>query len=770
MKKLMTITLVAVFALSSCQKEGSAESPDFLEIPSHQEMSAQYIEGVANVQFTEEMAAAVASAIESGSFVGTKASGFADLKQSLGIVSITRKFPDAGEYEARHRAAGLHRWYVVNYSREVAHTKAEADLALIDGVEYVGTPIEKRANKFDYFNDPYAYYQWHYYNDGSLSSGFKNGIDINVVPVWKEYTTGSSNVIVGVVDTGVQMDHVDLADNTLPEISRSFVYGHEGPEIYDEESHGTHVSGTIAAVNNNDIGVCGIAGGDKMNGKSGVKIMNCQIFRKENGNITGGDSEAAIVWAADHGAVILNNSWGLVFDDDASAVRAMESFESGTYAKELKDAIDYFIQYAGYGLDGEQNGPMAGGLVLFSAGNDSFTGSVPAGYSKVVAVGAFGPTGKSAYYTNYGTWVDIAAPGGDADVNSSYGLVTSTFLNNDYGMYQGTSMACPHVAGVAALLVSYLQGPGLTPDRIRELLILGAKKGVLNEGKVAIGPKLDAYGSFLALNTDKPTLESDNKGDIELKSHESKTVNYTIGYNADGKFAVDFESSDKRVTAKVTNTKVTVSLDALLFGKEASGYFIVTVAKGMPSFQLSDTVKFTILPNHAPVLTKNFDDMVLNGEKGSTVTFNLNEHFIDPDGEVLSFDTKVGSNALSAKVSDGIMTLTSFDYGTSFVTVTASDARSEKVESTFNVMLHNPANDIDIYPNPVNRILYVRPAVAGRATVTISNQFGSVVYSGENDCGPFAPYSINVEKFEAGSYTVKAEFSGRSVSTKIMKY
>jgi len=768
MKKHNLLLAVAVLALVSCERENLAV-PEIQEAVKDPVEGVEYIKGEAVVLFDEEMTSAVEEAIASGSFVGTKASGFADLQQSLGIESITRRFPDAGEFEARHREAGLHRWYKITYSREVSRTKAEADFSQLGGVEYVGTPTENRLNAFDYFNDKYAYYHWSYYNDGTLAKGFKKGADINVVPVWKEFTTGDPNVIVGVVDAGVQLDHPDLVGNMRADLSRSFVYGREG-EIDDTGSHGTHVSGTIAAMNNNSIGVCGIAGGDVKNGKPGVSVMNCQIFKTEGTSTLQGNEVDAIVWAADHGAVILNNSWGTVFNDAASAEYAMKLFEEGKFNKDQKVAIDYFIQYAGFGLDGKQNGPMAGGLVIFAAGNDAFNAGVPAGYSKVLAVGASGPTGKAAYYSNYGDWVDICAPGGDDAVNYNYGMIVSTVRTSDYALMEGTSMACPHVAGVAALLVSYLQGPGLTPDRIRELLLAGAKKDGVTEDHGPVGPMMDAYGSFKAITADKPSMKSDHQGDITLKSHESMKVKYTISNNDEGRFVVGFETSDSRITAKTSDTEVTVSVDAMQFDKEASGYFVVSVAKGLPSFEISDTVKFTILPNHAPKVGEKLEDRVISGEKGAEVSIDISKCFTDEDGEKLTYEVAVGSGALKAKENGGVLTLTAADYGTSFVTITALDARKAKAEQTFNVMLHDTAVSIDVYPNPVSKTLYVRPAAAGKVSIKISNQLGNVVYDQEKDGGPFAPIAIDVEKFQAGSYTVQAECSGKSVSTKIMKY
>lgn len=770
MKRYFLLSAMAVFALFSCQRaDFEADSPVTVTETAEKNHNLDYISGTVNVQFTEDMAASVEEALTSGSFVGTKACGFADLQETLGIESIVRLFPDAGEYEARHREAGLHRWYRVDYSREVARTKAEADLSALDGVTFVSTPVEKVPAQFDYFNDTYAYMQWHYYNDGTLVSGFKSGADINVIPVWENYTTGDSNVIVGVVDTGVQLDHYDLSANIDPQLCHCFVYGREGDVIEDTNHHGTHVSGTISAINNNGIGVCGIAGGNAAKGVPGVTIMNCQIFKTEGTETLQGNESQAIVWAADHGAVILNNSWGVAFSSTEDARRYMEAFEAGQFMPETKAAIDYFIKNAGMSSDGTtQTGPMAGGLLFFAAGNEAVGGGVPAGYSKVVAVGAFGPTGKSAYYTNYGDWVDIAAPGGDANVDYSKGQVYSTAVTNIYGGLQGTSMACPHAVGVAALLVSHMQGPGLTADRVRELMLLGAKRGFLSG--VEIGPKLDAYRAFQAVNYKEPVITAGHQGDIEVKAHETKTFKYSISNNESDQYEVLFSSSDSNVTAEVSSSEVTVTIDGMLFDEETAGSFNITVAKGIPGYEAEETVKFTVLANHAPEVKSRMGDIVMSGSTGAESTFVLDNYFTDPDGETLNYAITVDGSAATAGIKDGELYVSAVDYGTVTVTVTASDRRDAKVTQEFNVLLHNAASDIDVYPNPVSETLYVRPAAEGKIEIVITNQFGTPVYSGTSDGGPFSPVKIDVRDYNVGRYTVEAESAGKSVSVNIMKY
>ena len=421
------------------------------------------------------------------------ADSFADTPRTkafdaIGIERIERVFPDAGVFEERHRAAGLHRWYRVSYDPSVPQTKAGDDLSTLPGVEAVDFPHEKV--KFSNFNDPYLYHQWNYINTAQKRN-FRAGADINVEQVWDRYTAGSSDVIVAVVDGGVDRSHEDLAGVVLStsEGSHNFVSGYSGTQMFADD-HGTHVAGTIAAVNNNGIGVCGVAGG--RNGQGGVRIMTLPIFGPRNND--SGDDASAIVWAADHGAVIMNCSWGYVARSESQARRTAQQFNSSSSA--LRSAIDYFIANAGKDSRGRQTGPMAGGVIFFASGNDGYRYGTPASYDPVIAVGAFGPDGKMARFSNYGSWVDLLAPGGSDSNSRGEEWVLSTIPTDNYAFMPGTSMASPHAAGVAALLGSYFGGQVFTNTMLKEAMINGADPNAINRQGRAAGGKLDALGAF----------------------------------------------------------------------------------------------------------------------------------------------------------------------------------------------------------------------------------------------------------------------------------
>ena len=230
-----------------------------------------------------------------------------------------------------------------------------------------------------------------------------------------------------------------------------------------DSGHATHVAGTVAAVNNNGIGVSGVAGGT---GKGdGVRMISCQII--SGGTAAGVQATAAAVeYAADNGACILQNSWGF----GAGQISNDQGFENGSTSVEAQ-AFLYFMQ--------TKNHPnLEGGIVIFAAGNDGkAVAGYPAAWNKLIAVSSIAPDGLPTYYTCYDRGCNVSAPGGEyfkrngSTVES--GCVLSTFLNNKYFYSQGTSMACPHVSGIAALAISYAADNGivLTLPELKDIIV-----------------------------------------------------------------------------------------------------------------------------------------------------------------------------------------------------------------------------------------------------------------------------------------------------------
>lgn len=497
--KRVLIALSAAVLMYGCAREEVVVNPAEKQEQTSSE-NGDYIEGEVIVKLSDELTSLVEEDLAAGN-TATRSAGLNALMQDLGIKSMTRLFPDAGEFEPRTRKEGLHKWYIIQFDESVSLTKADNELESLDGIELVE---KRRKIKNQAFDDTYFGNHWGYVNNT------RKGYDINVSDVWANYTTGSEKVIVSVVDEGVDLNHPDLAWNCLESGHYNAV---DGNQVISAGSHGTHVAGTVAAVNNNGKGVCGVAGGDFKAGSKGVRILSCQIFKEVNGENKTGNTAAAIKWGADHGAVISQNSWGYNYDANQDGKLTGDEYQaamSATIQDSDRAAVDYFIKYAGCDNSGNQlpNSMMKGGVVIFAAGNDGIENGAPANYAPVIAVGAISKDGTKASYSNYGSWCDIAAPGTD---------IVSTLPNGQYGNLTGTSMACPHVSGVAALVVSYCGGPGFTNDMLKEKLLKSANTSLLSSS-YKIGGLVDAMGAITYGADEAPAAVKD------MKAEDAQTI------------------------------------------------------------------------------------------------------------------------------------------------------------------------------------------------------------------------------------------------------
>ena len=508
--KIFRTLLRAVLAaglLAACTPEELLQE-ELLETPSGEYTASLFEKGHVRIYVDPATAVKIEETGKPEALITTKAASV------LGQVRMERTFPYAGEFEKRTKEAGLDRWYEVWFDEEAPLTKASLSLEQIPGIlEVEYRPITRKTydETVTYlseapqaapagfpFDDPSFDKQWDLYNDGA-ASGKEAGCDINVLPVWKDYTTGRSDVIVCVVDGGIDCDHEDLATNLWNDPNRPSVHGYnfmDNSVNILKSQHGTHVAGTIAAVNNNGKGICGIAGGDYANGVPGVRLMSAQIFK--DGEKGSGNGARAIKWGADHGAVISQNSWGY---DEIDYVPNSDRM-----------AIDYFNTYAGMDANGNQVGPMAGGLVVFAAGNENIDFGAPAYYEGALAVGSIGADFFRAYYSCYGDWVDVAAPGGDYQKGYQ---IYSTLPDNKYGLMQGTSMACPHVSGVAALIVSYCGGDGFTRDMLWNRIVNTAKDISSKNRNFPVGGLVDVTAAILAEGSIPPDPVTDFQAELQ---------------------------------------------------------------------------------------------------------------------------------------------------------------------------------------------------------------------------------------------------------------
>lgn len=726
LKNLLFVFCLAL--LAGCQKDPDTESTPVRD--------TDKVEGVIRMKLDRETAEALNVIRTRSGRVLTGNISFDELCERYNVTGMERLFADNGCAE-RTRKAGLDLWYIIRF--EGSAEQVAEDFGEIAGVNHVeiprritkvggmsrksGTPWRKlmalpKAAPSNYpFNDPLFGGQWPLYNDGTINANAQAGADINVLPAW-EKTAGRSDVIVAVVDEGVEYTHPDLAGNMWSGIGKNFC-DRDNDDITWGEGHGTHVAGTIAAVSNNGIGISGIAGGT--GGGNGAKIMSCEIFHPTDGHYDANSNATAdaIKYAADNGAVICQNSWGyaagaLSYDQWSSADRA------------TKEAIDYFIRYAGMSPDGEtQTGPMAGGVVIFAAGNEySRLASYPAAYDACISVASISCTYEAAWYTNYGSTVDICAPGGGDEANfvnlisydEGYNLSTIptnlqngdsfvyTYANGEtetktidyvsstvgYGYMMGTSMACPHVSGVAALIVSQFGAPGFTNEQLKEKLFSTARDIDSYQGTIynswdrgtyagKIGKLVDA-GAVLDSGevppvSDQPTItpavgQSDT---FSLAENAVKTLTYTLAHYTDW----SLNDPTGKIAKSIDGDVVTLTIDASQY---AAGSYTAEL-------------------------------LAMNG-------------------------TKTAKRTIAYTVSKG----------------------------------DNPTGiSMDFYPNPCTDVLNILPNYSGESTIRIRNSMGTEVMNITLGLINEEPVKLDVSGLASGTYLVQVTYNGIQITRTIVK-
>jgi len=373
--------------------------------------------------------------------------------------------------------------------------------------------------------------------------------DIDAPEAWN-ITQGSTNVIIAICDTGIELDHDDLVDNLWVNpgesgfdtngIDKAFnnidddgngytddvhgvnfaweVFGYSNSVPNDDHGHGTHVAGTVGAVGNNSNGVVGVN-------------WNCQLMALKIGGSYGVSAFAAaeaIEYAIEAGARVSNHSWG---GPVASAA--------------MTDAIQYAL--------------TNNHLVVCAAGNSGADNNVTPSFpcndpsENVISVAATDRDGRLASFSNYGAdSVDIAAPGVDI-----FSTVPSNYIGHTesrYGVMSGTSMACPQVVGVVGLLLAY--APDASWDMIKTALMRGVVKDASLEGKMTTGGHLNAYLALRQLGSLWMEFEPDQ---FNLTPSASQTVNAT--FNAGGLLPMGVYRSDIVLESGITvSNRIPVTL------------------------------------------------------------------------------------------------------------------------------------------------------------------------------------------------------------------
>ena len=613
-----------------------------------------------------------------------------ELRSLTDEVTIEPIFEIGGAYETLQREAGLHLWYKVKFDQDADLSKTIKKLQEDERIEIATgnstvkpekvslKPLSTLRAVGDTYNqgyprftnaDPLLPHQWHYQNESNASDPyFVAGADINLFKAW-DIETGKKDVVVAIIDSGIEGTHEDLQGSLWDNPEMPGTYGYNFVDnSYNivPGFHGTHVAGTIAARNNNGIGVSGIAGGDGTP-DSGVRLMSIQIFGRDKAyegekikNAPIEDIARGFKWATEHGANIANCSWGFT-----------DQNVNNDYPV-LKDAIKYFVDNAGVdpNTKAQKAGAyMKGGLVIFASGNDGLKNDIifPACYDFVVAVAAFGANMKATEYSNISDWVDITAPGGTLDLRgwkeaSILSTISSTFANmpvegtDKYGNYflfnnnpgyaleQGTSMAAPHVTGVAALILSKFGGPGYTNDQLRERLLSSVKPvdfRAYNDRRYRdwLGSGyIDAARALEENNQKTPQMTT-----IEVKKVDylSATISWLPAKDEDASdlladhYVVTLSSEGEENIEKTIHnygdkegTPIEYTFKDL---KDGTKYHVEIVAQDRWGNKSSKSVDFETLKNSAPAITNLPKEMPISLSK-SLPFYNLSLTVKDEEG------------------------------------------------------------------------------------------------------------------------------------------
>lgn len=806
--------LLGLLLCYSCQ-EALPLSPgnEKAEIPLGDEGDG-YVPGLINIYLTREAAdslwqvMAVRGTCLEGKAATRSVSGL--LEQLEGVI-IEPVFHIGGKYEARQREFGLDRWFRVKYTpagdgdealelmtragRNKGIEKVERVARVVLGEEQVrgekAGPLlypllqPVRENQVFPFNDPQLNLQW------ALGPGMIETVPeagMGLFDAWTK-TTGKPEVIVAVLDMGIDYGHQDLsgnmwknsgeiAGNGIDDDGNGYIddiYGYNfvssQPEIVPG-SHGTHIAGTIAATNQNGMGVCGIAGGNGQN--PGVRVMSCQVGLASGGSVYG--VERAFEYAADNGAVICSCSWYLGNQSDA-----------------VHKAIRYFIRYAGTDKKGEKTGPMKGGAVFFAAANNRNSSEVyPPAWEDVMTVAAVNVFNQRAYYSNYGKWVNIAAPGGSAEVEEYQ--ILSTLPRNSYGYMQGTSMACPHVAGVAALVASqYADDPSFTCEKLNEIL-LASVTDLSTMGSDTTLQHIGLLRADLAVGV-KENIQPAAVTDIRIENKGTLKLHWTPHLGRDGnmpcRYLIYAGPSPLELKRPLEQVKVEGAED----GKEivyslppftTKGKYEVTVVARNLYGRLSEIPSpVTIEWNNDYTAPEPVVAATVNHE-GNTYTLRWKQVADLHDGTACAYQIScqttggqllldtllwVGDAAVGEEIALTVDLPETEDEKCFYLVSVDAWNNKARVSAPFSVgKIAGDKGEIRLYPNPVEKVFRLTSSTANAplGNIRIYDVAGRLVYAfllepGTADC------DIDISFLAPGWYMVKVSAADREKVFRIRK-
>lgn len=771
MKKYLFLFILLSSFTFSCSDD-NISIPDInndIEEQSPIPLNEDYVEpGVFRIKLTPEAEASLRIETSENGVINTGIESLDQLCLEKNVIQIKRTFRHGGKHEGKMRKAELHLWYDIYFEGDseesfseqnsmnqlrnsvlqipeasivepvlkIKRIKSDTNVLTpetIETLEHLRSTTSSELPKIgSRFNDPYLKYQWHYHNEGTLNKSLP-GADINLLKAW-EIETGKPQVIVAVIDGGIEVTHPDLKQNLW--VNEAELNGVEGvddnnPDAPEEEQyiddihgynfvlksgdvsaheHGTHVAGTVAAVTNNGIGGAGVAGGNG-NVNSGIRLMSCQIFAydDEGTEVVAEDNKhEAFIYAANNGAVIAQNSWS--YNWTGSEIDILESD---------KAAIDYFIEYAGTDENGNQVGPMKGGIVIFATGNDNLNKKVvPASYERIFSVSSFASNYTKAPYSNYGSWVHVAAPGGSGEYAAGT-QIFSTFMLGQYGFQEGTSMACPHVSGIAALIVSKfgVNADGTFNHFTNEELkarLLYATNDYLDWYNASVYPMGKGYINAYKALADEGELAPDRI--TELQTHwvtDKVTLSWRVTADSDdplGKahgfkilmseedlYGLDFGKLPAVIDYKTVYTGLktigeTISIEINNLKEETTYYISIAAFDEDGNISLSSTVQGATVPNRAPVVTGLPDIISLRKDDIREIVLSVN----DPESDSWTYSFVAGSNAAGITRVDNTLVLrfnaTNATPGQNYEgTLTLTDSHGAENKLNINYLIENNA-------------------------------------------------------------------------------
>lgn len=806
--RLWRLLLCCLLLLPACEKDPDAERPGVNSEP--EAGSDGFRSGVIRVKFKTEPKIAEEQSYSKGTVLQCGLRSVDLTAGEVGAYKMQRVFRHTPRFEERTRQAGLHLWYDIYFDSAYSNSRAGELYRRLPDIEYteqipdvistqLGRAVDVRpdtapAKATGPFDDPSLWLQWHY-NSSYLLSDAQFGADINLFEAWK-VSTGSPDVIVAVVDGGVDVEHEDLKRNIWVNAAElngrpgidddrngytDDVYGWNfvaNTPVIQPTDHGTHVAGTIAAENGNGKGGCGIAGGEAAHG--GARIMVCQILQVDRSDkeTWAQNIPEAIKYGADNGAVISQNSW------------MFKEVSAGT-SRAVAEAINYFITYAGTDATGVQTGPVRGGIVVFAAGNQNKPElPQPVNHPAVLPVAAVNWNYQRSSYSNYHSAVALSAPGGE-----SLRAIFSTLKNNRYGYMEGTSMAAPHVSGVAALVVARYGGPGFTAGQLRSRLEYAPQEIDSYNPQYAGSLGAGLVDAATALKTDGK-IPPEKAGLLKIELHKpdrSAVVSWTVPSDEDDGVptrcvlywstkpfdGVNLEAPSDHIGSLPVDTRKKKAGDQV-FGRATDlqvnipYYFAVVAVDRWGNRSAFDTMNATIeSENIPPVVSVEIEDFVLTYRAGEK-EIDLNRYFSDTNGDRLIYTCQMSAsteNCIAYRLDQNLLTFNPLGTGTADMTVRATDPGNYWVEARFRVMVRSTVSEAEIYPNPTRDFLNLSLGFgyAGPVHLRVHQVSGEEVLSRETELEPFGFVQIDVSRLVAGTYVLIVDAGTKRHTLKFIK-